>query len=106
MDEVAALLPLDSPLLMVHGAPKPGHVVLPTACEFRLHAWAHLLALARDDAGAITLFALAAMSGTMSCTRLKHAQRHEVVADRCTPRTLVGCVYRGKTRRGPPKADD
>ncbi|CAK0889629.1 unnamed protein product [Prorocentrum cordatum] len=95
-------LPLDSPLLAGHRAVPHDHLERPMAKEISLRVWLFLLSVAGEGAGAVSLFAGLVAFLLVATLRFKHAQRFEFVQEQCTPRTLVGRVYRGKVRGGRP----
>jgi len=94
-------LPLDSPLLIEHSAPGTRHVQR-HAKDLTARAWRHLIHVASQDAGAVSLIAKTVLFMVASSLRFRHAQRLVFIQALCDTRTLVIEVTRGKVRKGAP----
>jgi len=92
--------PLDSPLLRGRERVDKGHQSSPQD-EMPLKVYSHFLALAKEDS-VLGFFASGVLALLSFDLRFAHSARFQFHLDKCTPRTLVGVVYRGKNKAGAP----
>ena len=90
--------PLDSFLLKAPTTTEAARPQKTMADALPLKVWRHFRLIAEAGQGALGLFASLSLYIAVTSLRFRHAQRHAFQHDKCSRRTLLGFISKGKTR--------